>query len=782
MDELNELENSKSLNAIRIRKAYIAYLTQEVKEIDEKLKDETLSEDEKSQLTEQKKALEESARKVYSIKNPTEEEIAGLKIMLNDLFAKNEAKLNDELAALKSELDIKEKEYQEVQEQIEKLEENIPKASELKDFQEFLRLRSKAVDYKKQQEKGITPAEKDKQIKWTIDKLASTYPEICGLDKMPQDTSDLDILKNQNYAINFEIERMKKAGKDTAVLEKVSKVITKFTDSREKARVKAIKEEELDFKKNNTTFLIKIANEAAAVDSVAHLNEKIAKLQGEVDNLREYLKDSEAMLVVNADETSKIENLKAKANLDAKEAELEIYLDEIKFRDLPEELHLSDEEFVSAINERRARLENLPEPGRIQEAKEIQNLEDRHKELYGHDFAKEYQELVDKISKFKNQQETHHQEMAAYKAKKKDIDQKIDYISDGKQTIKDYDMANDIINNLNTLKAKAIENFQGKEFTSEDIKKFLEAQEEFKVLKDNPDKDKIEDLLVNEVTNACKKQKATNPRKDLKAFAKAAAVVASGFATGMVLSCVPGVGQVRMLAAGLKLAGNVIDKGINIYNSKHQDKKPIRTISQVLDAGINNLPPKIQNGLKFIKEKLSNKNVNLFINGVSAGYITGNVVELVTGKTVLQNIGDKFKSANATPESIAQASGTSSSGTGNGASSSNSSGAASSSTQSKTPKVPELNIPTDAITSLNIGEVYDLSNIPQGYIASGSEKAVNLITQAGKKAILDKTVTVNGKVWCSFLQPDGKGYAWIPEDVVKSLGKVATEVGKGITR
>ena len=43
MDELNELENSKNLSAIKIRKAYMDFLSKEVKEIDEKLKDESLS-------------------------------------------------------------------------------------------------------------------------------------------------------------------------------------------------------------------------------------------------------------------------------------------------------------------------------------------------------------------------------------------------------------------------------------------------------------------------------------------------------------------------------------------------------------------------------------------------------------------------------------------------------------------------------------------------------------------------------------------------------------------
>lgn len=778
MDELNELENSKSLNAIRIRKAYIEYLAREKKELDAKLSEDGLSEERITYLTDIRNHLEDLAKEAYSLEVPTDEEIANIKETLKELIAKkyDDKKLEATLTVLNHDLGVLESDREQIKASIKATNDDMQKISELKELQEYLSLRTKKPTYAKIGD--------EEQIASMVKRLEAEYPNICGPDNISKETSPLNTLTNQKLALDLEISYLKKDGKSTKELEELSGALENFINDCQKKRVTAIEEEEKDYEKNKDTVLINLANIASNY-RLPELKAKIAKVEAEVKELESRLQDSQAMLVVNADEETKHQKLLDEAKLQAKRAELQIYRSEENLRKLPKEMKYNTELFNSFMKTEEAKLATLEPEAREKRAKELKNLGLLHKNLYGHDFTKDFEDFQAKIKALEGKLSNKENEIKELNARIAPVKEDHEYIINANNAIKEYETSCEKLNTvdaLDTLKAKAIENFQGKEFTSEDIKKFLEEQEEFKVLKDNPDKDKIEDLLINEITNACKKQKVTNPRKDLKAFAKAAAIVASGFATGMVLSCVPGVSQVRMLAAGLKLAGNAIDKGINIYNSKHPDKKPIRTISQVLDAGITKLPPKIQKGLNFIKEKLSNKNVNLFINGVSAGYITGNVVELVTGKTVLQNIGDKFKSANAAPESIASSSGTASSGTGNGVSSSNSSGAASSSTQPATPKVPELDIPTDAVTSLNIGEAYDLSNIPQGYIASGSEKAVNLLTQAGKKAILDKTVTVNGKVWCSFLQPDGKGYAWIPEDVVKSLGKVAEEVGKGITR
>ena len=773
-----ELRKAKNTSADRIKQAYVNYLTQEVKELEEKLKAENLSADEKKTLEEQKRTFEEGIITVNNLTKPTDEEMVSLKTMLENLLDKKYdfAKLNKELLTLENEIKTQEAAYQETDAEIQKLEVAIKEASELSNLQEFLQLHFKALDYKSQREKGIFNFENEEEIKNISSKLSLEYPAICGFDKMPHDTSNFNILKNQCYAIKFEIENLRKQGKDTTELETLGKSVAAFIDSHEKARSKAVLEEEQDFEKNKEKLLIQIAEEAAEIGTVSELNEKITALQKEIDTLSERLKDSEAMLVVNADDETKNGVLEDKSRLSAKEAELKVYLNELKFRNLPDELRWGDKVFKLAMENRKAKLENLSEPEKSQKAKEIAELEKRHEDLYNHDFAKERQEFIAKLDELKKQQEARNQEMIASKKKAESLRDQTVFIKESKQAISDYDNATEnlnVANNLDKLRAKAVKKFKGQEFTPDELKAFIENQEEFNCIKDNPDKEQIENRLVKDITDSCKKQKVSNVRKNWKTYAKSAGLVAAGIATGLVLSSVPGVGTVRMIFAGAKLAGNVIDKGINIYNSKHNYKEPIRTISKAIaEEAKKILPEKIQSGLKKIDEKLKYKNINLFINGVSVGYIAGNLVEIATGKTVFQNIADKFNS----PKPIIAESNASS------LASSSSSSSSSSSPDLEFAKVSDLDAPTDVITSLSVGDVYDLSNIPDGYVYSGSNNAVKLLTQAGKAVTLDKKVTVNGKVWCSFLQPDGKGYAWIPEDVVKSLGKVANEVGKGLGR
>lgn len=773
MEELNELENSKNLSAIKIRKAYMDFLSKEVKGIDEKLKDESLSEEERKKLTQTKESLSEVVKSIYSLETPTDEDIQKIKENLKELLAKkyDDKKLRSEIETLEGEITSLEETKKSHEEEIKKLEEEAKKAQELYEFQEYLKLHFKALDYNKVLKEGKIEFEQETQVKNMIANLAEKYPDICGLDKMPKDTSNLNILKNQSLAINFEIENLRKDHKDTKELENLSTAVVNFVDYVDNLRTKAIKEEELDFEHNKEYALIEYANTAREIGTVDELNNKVAEIQKEIEVLEENLKNSDAMLVVNQDEETKKENEKDRAKLAAKKAELGVYLNEIKFRNLPDDLRKNNAVFALDMEEKRKKLDSLPADERIKREKELDHLEELHKHFYERDFAKEYQEIIDKTTKLKSEQE----EMAK-KIKEKEMSieplrKDIDYITDSKTAIAEYETAKeklDIVHGLDKIKEKAIKNFQGKEFTPEELKAFIESQEEFNLIKDAPDKEEIENLLMTEITNACKKQKVSNVRKDWKTYAKSAGFLAAGLATGLVLSSVPGVGTIRMGLATAKLAINAIDKGISLYNEKHQDKEPIRTISQVIDEKLKKiLPEKIQSGLKKIEEKLKQKEVNLFLNGVSAGYIAGNVVEMVTGKTVFQNVTDKL---NTPKTNIAESKAPS---------------LASSNTPStpstETIKVPEVDIPTDAVTSLNVGEVYDLSSIPQGYVYSGSNDAVNLLTKAGKAVTLDKKVTVNGKVWCSFLQPDGKGYAWIPEDVVKSLGKVA-EVEKGISR
>lgn len=745
MEELNELENSKNLNAIKIRKAYMDFLSKEVKGIDEKLKDESLSEEERKNLEEQKKTFEEAVNTLFSLKTPTDEEIESIKVMLSNLLAKkyDDKKIRVEIEELENEISSLEATKKSQEEEIKKLEEEAKKAQELHEFQEYLFRRSSFF----QKEETV----ENTKIQEMIAKLSETYPEDCAVDKLPTVNDGLDRLKNQQFAINNKIENLQKDDKDTKDLEAVCHNISLFIDRIEEDRKTRI---------------------ICQKYSSAELTSKIEELKKEVENLEKDVMQSEAMLIVNKDEETKKLHEEDLELLSQKKAKLSDLLNEKKFKELQAKnrnLVLSNLNFDVYMKSEQEKLKNLQYADEIiKREKELKDLENNHKYLYGTDFAKKHQELLDKAAKLKEEQKVIEEKLKNANDKAEPLRKEMDYITNSKKAIGNYESAKDKLDLIKDLEAKAIKNFNGKEFTPEELKAFIESQEEFNLIKDAPDKEEIENLLMTEITNACKKQKVSNVRKDWKTYAKSAGFLAAGLATGLVLSSVPGVGTIRMGLATAKLAINAIDKGISLYNEKHQDKEPIRTISQVIDEKLKKiLPEKIQSGLKKIEEKLKQKEVNLFLNGVSAGYIAGNVVEMVTGKTVFQNVTDKL---NTPKTNIAESKAPSlaSSNTPN--------------TPSTEPiKVPEVDIPTDAVTSLNVGEVYDLSSIPQGYVYSGSNDAVNLLTKAGKAVTLDKKVTVNGKVWCSFLQPDGKGYAWIPEDVVKSLGKVA-EVGKGISR
>ena len=609
MEELNELENSKNLSAIKIRKAYMDFLNKEVKGIDEKLKDESLSEEERKKLTQTKESLSEVVKSIYSLETPTDEDIQKIKENLKELLAKkyDDKKLRSEIETLEGEITSLEETKKSHEEEIKKLEEEAKKAQELHEFQEYLKLHFKALDYHKALKEGKIEFEQETQVKNMIANLAEKYPDICGLDKMPKDTSNLNILKNQSLAINFEIENLRKDHKDTKELENLSTAVVNFVDYVDNLRAKAIKEEELDFEHNKEYALIEYANTAREIGTVDELNNKVAEIQKEIEVLEENLKNSDAMLVVNQDEETKKENEKDRAKLAAKKAELGVYLNEIKFRNLPDDLRKNNVIFALDMEEKRKKLDSLPADERIKREKELDHLEELHKHFYERDFAKEYQEIIDKTTKLKSEQEEMAKKIKENEMSIEPLRKDIDYITDSKTAIAEYETAKeklDIVHGLDKIKEKAIKNFQGKEFTPEELKAFIESQEEFNLIKDAPDKEEIENLLMTEITNACKKQKVSNVRKDWKTYAKSAGFLAAGLATGLVLSSVPGVGTIRMGLATAKLAINAIDKGISLYNEKHQDKEPIRTISQVIDEKLKKiLPEKIQSGLKKIEEK-----------------------------------------------------------------------------------------------------------------------------------------------------------------------------------
>lgn len=240
-------------------------------------------------------------------------------------------------------------------------------------------------------------------------------------------------------------------------------------------------------------------------------------------------------------------------------------------------------------------------------------------------------------------------------------------------------------------------------------------------------------------------------RKDLLEKFKKFLVFGLGFGTGVALSCVPGVGTVRMVAAAAKL----VNSGINLWTKKHPEGKIAKVVNAAKDK-IKNKFPKMTEKLEILKGKLKRVPLNLFVNGVSAGYLVGNIVELTTGKTVFEHFKPENKVVNVTPVEPDKLS---------------------PNVNDNVDNVIE-NVPTAEPTfSYQPGQTLDLSSLPQGYAASGSNSAVDLITKVGKDAVFDRAVTTpSGELWYHFKQANGLGYAWFKASDIEAL------VEKGITR
>lgn len=304
---------------------------------------------------------------------------------------------------------------------------------------------------------------------------------------------------------------------------------------------------------------------------------------------------------------------------------------------------------------------------------------------------------------------------------------------------------------------QGIGKFSNTEFTEEEVADFVNNHPLISKFA-GPDEAQIKENIKNDILKYCKKYEPEIPeddeeeKKDWKALLGSVAIFTGGFATGLALSCVPGIGTIRMAMATAKLGISAV----NFVSEKLGHGKIInisQKIEQLKNSKFANKHPKIAAGVEKAYDILTSKEFNLFVNGVSAGYITGNVIEMVTGKTVLENIKSTLKPEETVIDTPSQ--------------NFNQSGSSEPSAPETTPQVP-ADIPVD-LTPVQ-GQTYDLSEIAKGYVASGNKDAVNLITSAGKDAVFDRAVTAgDGQIWYHFKQANGLGYAWFPKDVVEEV-------------
>lgn len=313
---------------------------------------------------------------------------------------------------------------------------------------------------------------------------------------------------------------------------------------------------------------------------------------------------------------------------------------------------------------------------------------------------------------------------------------------------------------------QGIGKFSNTEFTEEEVADFVNNHPLISKFA-GPDEAQIKENIKNDILKYCKKYEPEIPeddeeeKKDWKTLLGSVAIFTGGFATGLALSCVPGVGTIRMAMATAKLGVSAV----NFVSEKLGHGKIInisQKIEQLKNSKFAKKHPKIAAGVDKAYEVLTSKEFNLFVNGVSAGYITGNVIEMVTGKTVLENIKSAVK-PNETPgpDAFSGADGD------NGALAENTNGTTPDPKPPVTPtETPEIPIDLTPVQ----GQTYDLSEIAKGYVASGNKDAVNLITSAGKDAVFDRAVTAgDGQIWYHFKQANGLGYAWFPKDVVEEV-------------
>ena len=278
----------------------------------------------------------------------------------------------------------------------------------------------------------------------------------------------------------------------------------------------------------------------------------------------------------------------------------------------------------------------------------------------------------------------------------------------------------------------------------------------------------VEEQKEEQVQGPTEEEIKKQKRKDLL---KKSLIASAGFVTGVGLSCVPGVGTIRMGISAVKLTGTAV----NVWANKHPNGK----VAQVRDAAVvfaENRFPNITNGVRKINAKMKQTPVNIFINGMAAGYLAGNIFEMVTGNTVLEAVKGQFDKVPDAP-------------------------VVDNTVTNTTPTEPNVGdtVPDNTITdsaaeviqdtastfdpsaateAIKGGATIDLSGLPQGLVSSDAAQGVNLITQAGKDVSFLREVTLNdGTVMWAFNQSNGLGYAWFKaEDVLNELARTGQDL------
>lgn len=315
----------------------------------------------------------------------------------------------------------------------------------------------------------------------------------------------------------------------------------------------------------------------------------------------------------------------------------------------------------------------------------------------------------------------------------------------------------------NHIKSRQLEDYENSEKLKREL---LEEINQNKNI-EHEENEEIEQMFMER-----KEKQEKNKKLWLKALAATA-----GFATGLAASCVPGVGTIKMGIAATKLTVTAVN-----FVSDKFPKGKIATVRNNISEKLESKYPSLVEGARKMREKLKQTPLNYFLNGMAAGYLTGNVIEALTGETVFENVKDMFNSEPnsdvvvmpdipteepilpeqtpvvnddlVTPQPTP--------------------------TPTPLPEVEDIPLVNEEVLEAFIpkqGEVYDLSALAHGLVSSTSNDTVDLIQSLGKEVVFDKAIQLpDGKIMWHFKQLNGAGYAWFNSIDVQELMSKASEV------
>ncbi|MBQ8681511.1 MAG: hypothetical protein IJ509_01185 [Bacilli bacterium] len=624
-------------------------------------------------------------------------------------------------------------------------------------------------------------------------------------DELIQLFKDAKELENEDHKaklFDYFIKKLKDAFKEWEVSkEGIEKNITEI---REDLKAAGLSETEIDDLFNRNEFTIENIldsekeqeeneeeiveqeeNEEEIVEQEEKEIEKINKRINELENGKEQknleelqeslqkLEEEEARLNNTQYEGYK-EHLDKKARLEEIKKEKKQLQEQIKNAELKDKLHNLEEEAKLNSTQYENHKEHLAKKERLEA------IQKEKREIIGKLKNKDLttKQLQERLTKLENKKNELHQKL-------KDAPRHHTSYSEMSKILVEIEQVNNEINarlqnskELEKLKGisaaykkiqddvqKELKNEKYNDYAEEELKtevdRLLNEHELISELDKYENADKLKAELKEDIFNNLKSKKIDKKETNKKLLLKGLAAVA-GFGTGLALSSVPGVGTIRMGISGVKL----VSSAINAWSKKHPDGK-IAKIKNSANEKLNNKFPKLIEKVNKMRAKLKSEPLNWFVNGVAAGYITGNIIELVTGETVLEHLTGDSKNVEVT--NLAKETGA----TDNAATSTDNATSMASETDAV---IPEIN---PAEITLNQGEVVDLSSITEGFTSSTSNVPVDVMEQVGKEVMFDRAVTLpDGKVMWHFKQLNGAGYAWLEAEKVQEVLAKAAEVAQ----